>query len=40
MHLRKTLRVAWLFGLAALLTACSSIPLKDREIAERALLES
>ena len=40
MHLRKTLRVAWLFGLAALLAACSSIPLKEREIAERARIES
>lgn len=40
MHLRRTSRVAWLFGLAALLTACSGIPLKEREAAERARIES
>jgi hypothetical protein len=40
MHLRKTSRIAWLFGLAALLAACSGIPLKEREPAERARIES
>jgi hypothetical protein len=33
-------RVAWLLGAVALLTACSSIPLKEREQAERERIEA
>jgi hypothetical protein len=40
MVLRRTARVAWLLGVAALLAACSGIPLKEREHAERARVES
>jgi hypothetical protein len=40
MRFRRTLSVAWLFGMAALLAACSGIPLKEREPAERARIKS
>src|SRR5688572_19967793 len=40
MYLRSSSRVAWLLGLAAMLAACSGIPLKEREQAERARIES
>lgn len=37
---RTSWRTACLLGLAALMVACSSIPLKDRERADRARLEA
>lgn len=40
MHWRSTARFAWILGLAALLAACSGMPLKEREQAERARIES
>ncbi|MEJ1966065.1 MAG: DUF6491 family protein [Gammaproteobacteria bacterium] len=39
-HRRNALRMAWLLGALALLMACSSIPLKEREEAERARIEA
>ncbi|HEU4624314.1 MAG TPA: DUF6491 family protein [Steroidobacteraceae bacterium] len=37
---RQTLRGVWLLGALALLAGCSSIPLKEREQAERARVEA
>jgi hypothetical protein len=39
-HRRRALRIAWLLGLVALLAACSSIPLQEREHAERERIEA
>ena len=39
-HRRNVTTIAWLLGVAALLAACSSIPLKEREQAERARIET
>jgi hypothetical protein len=39
-HRRNASRIAWLLGLMALLAACSSIPLQEREQAERGRIEA
>jgi hypothetical protein len=39
-HRRNTLRTAWLLGALALLAACSSISVNEREQADRARVEA